>query len=273
MNLFKKKPKSRKYSEMSDGELHSEYKKLAEQYDTNRTEENANKLNEIVIVWKNRERQEKNLPEEKHYKPEINVEVPEEPPLEVQQAMYEIDPMAGPRHEIKTQIDDKTEQTMNRMTNTEENQGKKTRQGHLEIPMTKEEKPASDSIDMKNNDKTHQPVLAEKPEKTNQVNKKKAIFSLFQRKRQEQKYCIKCKHDAKHHIRKDGKSEGCKICGCLKTIQEIDAQEEITKCPRCDEAVYIIESEVYEDKSYHKKCFDMLQWDLAKQRRNEKKEQ
>jgi len=240
MKIWKK---AKKLSEMTDDELHAQYKLIAERYDKKRTETDANKLNEIVIEWENRKRKE-NLPEEKKYHPILNVEVPEEPPLEVQKAIFELDPKAAIT-EIKTKIDEPKPQ----------------RQEETKKEQVLQEQPVKASETKTDN----KPKDSEKPPMP-----KKSIFFAFKKNNTEHSYCIRCKHDSRHHVRKDGSSEGCKLCGCLMTLEDIKNQEEISKCAKCDEDLYVIEAKVYEESLYHLKCYEQLMWDMAKKRRQER---
>lgn len=287
MNLFNK-PKDIK--KLSEEELRKEYKKLSDLYDKKPTQDTAILMNEVVDEWKRRDRQ-KNLPK-----------TIEEPPLEVQQAMHDIDESTPPKI-INTEpekpveiipmdfIKETTELGMKQLPHTEkpvETQkpkfnwfGKpKKPNGHTTNEWGKEESKEQLQEEKDRIDEELERIKqeAERKEKVKQESKFKKSLKRDKSKiklggffgsKGPKEYCIKCKHEAKHHTRKDGSDEGCKICGCLKTLNDIQSQEEKSECKFCKKPVYVIEATMLNEEPYHHKCYEEQMWKLAKEDKND----
>lgn len=254
MRLFQRQRDIRK---LSDEELSNEYKSLSKQYDKKRTEDLAKKMNEIGTEWDKREKKE--IPQKRD----------EEPPLDVQKAIHDIakpDQPAKPEPEkpmeiIPQEFVQQNGQVSQRWpVTTEPDEAIEGAEDRIDIEL----KRIKAEVEQKETEKREK-----KFKNSLKKEKSKVSMSGMFGKKPEKQYCIKCKHETKHHIRKNGKDEGCKLCGCLKTLSDIQNQEEKSVCGSCNNPVYIIEATMYEGKPYHHKCYEEYLWKQTKEDTNE----
>ena len=285
MKLFHK---SSDIKSLSEEELRKQYKKLSDIYDKKPTQQTAILMNEIVDEWKRREKEQN------------KATIIEDPPIEIQKEMQmigqpepkpaepekpvEIIPMEFIQEisRISKEVDKVIVDNPNPIETKKPkfNWFNKPKQpnGHTKSEWGNKEPHTKEELVQENNridqelERIQQQVEQKEKEKQEKkfkksLSKEKSKVKLggFFSKKEPKEYCIKCKHEAKHHTRKDGTDEGCKICGCLKTLAEIQSQEEKADCELCKKPVYIIEATTLNEKPYHHKCYEEQLWNLTKE--------